>query len=50
VLPDQLVGVADTLAFPLQPEQVGSWLLRIQPSMELSEIVSPWKAPATVNG
>jgi prepilin-type N-terminal cleavage/methylation domain-containing protein len=49
VLPDQLVGVADTLAFPLQPEQVGSWLLRIQPSMELSEIVSLWRTPATID-
>jgi prepilin-type N-terminal cleavage/methylation domain-containing protein len=35
--------------FPLQPEQVGSWLLRIQPSMELSEIVSLWRTPATID-
>jgi prepilin-type N-terminal cleavage/methylation domain-containing protein len=51
VLPAHLVGVADTspVAFPLQPEQVGSWLLRIQPFMEASEIVSLWAKPATLD-
>ena len=49
VLPDQLVGVADTLSFPLKPEQVGSWLLRIQPYMELGEIVSMWRTPGTLD-
>jgi prepilin-type N-terminal cleavage/methylation domain-containing protein len=50
VLPKHLVGVAeDPVTFPLQPAQVGSWLLRIQPFMETSEVVSLWSQPATVD-
>ena len=50
VLPKHLVGVAsDPVTFPLQPDQVGSWLLRIQPFMEAREIVSMWNQPATLD-
>jgi prepilin-type N-terminal cleavage/methylation domain-containing protein len=51
VLPAHLVGVAERnpVSFPLQPAQVGSWLLRIQPFMETSEIVSLWSQPATLD-
>ena len=50
VLPDHPVGVAEApFSFPLKPEQVGSWLLRIQPFMESSEIVSLWRTPATID-
>jgi prepilin-type N-terminal cleavage/methylation domain-containing protein len=46
VLPAHLVGVAETpITYPLKPEQVGSWLLRIQPFMETSEIVALWSTP-----
>lgn len=50
VLPEHLVGVADDpLSFPLQADQVGSWLLRIQPFMEATEIVSLWNKPGTLD-
>ncbi|MFM7291606.1 MAG: DUF1559 domain-containing protein, partial [Planctomycetia bacterium] len=51
VLPAHLVGVAERapVDFPLQPAQVGSWLLRTQPYMEASEIVSLWSQPDTLN-
>lgn len=50
VLPAHLVGVAERpLAFPLKPEQLGSWLLRIQPFMDAGEIIALWAAPATVD-
>ena len=50
VLPKHLVGVADDpVTFPLQSDQVGSWLLRIQPFMEAREIVSLWSQPATLD-
>lgn len=50
VLPAHLVGVADDpVTFPLQPDQVGSWMLRIQPFMEAREILSMWNQPATLN-
>jgi prepilin-type N-terminal cleavage/methylation domain-containing protein len=51
ILPEHLVGVADRspVAFPLQPSQVGSWLLRTQPFMEADEIVSLWNKPATLD-
>jgi prepilin-type N-terminal cleavage/methylation domain-containing protein/prepilin-type processing-associated H-X9-DG protein len=46
VLPAHLVGVADSpITYPLKPEQVGSWLLRIQPYMEASEIIGLWNTP-----
>jgi prepilin-type N-terminal cleavage/methylation domain-containing protein len=50
VLPAHLVGVADGSppAFPLQTDQVGSWLLRVQPYMELSEVVTLWRKPDTL--
>ncbi len=49
VLPAHLVGVAESpIAYPLKPEQVGSWLLRTQPYMEANEIVSLWSTPATL--
>ena len=45
-----LVGIGDDpLEFPLRPEQVGSWLLRIQPFMEEDEIVSLWNQPQTLD-
>jgi len=45
-----LVGVADDpVTFPLQSDQVGSWLLRIQPFMDAREIVSLWSQPATLD-
>jgi prepilin-type N-terminal cleavage/methylation domain-containing protein len=48
-LPAHLVGVADSpISYPLKPEQVGSWLLRTQPYMEASEIVSLWSTPGTL--
>lgn len=49
ILPDHLVGVAgpeDTL--PPRLEQVGSWLLRIQPFMEEPAAPAIWKRPTTV--
>jgi type II secretory pathway pseudopilin PulG len=50
VLPAHLVGVAENpISYPLQPDQVGSWLLRIQPFMEASEIVGQWQTPATLD-
>lgn len=50
VLPKHLVGVADdSVTFPLQSDQVGSWLLRIQPFMEAREIISLWSQPATLD-
>lgn len=50
VLPAHLVGVAERpVTFPLKPEQVGSWLLRIQPYMDASEILALWSAPATLD-
>lgn len=50
VLPAHLVGVAEAgPTFPLQPDQLGSWLLRVQPYMEHSEIVSLWSTPATLD-
>ena len=50
VLPKHLVGVTDgTLRFPLQTEQVGSWMLRTQPFMELSEVITLWQAPRSLD-
>jgi prepilin-type N-terminal cleavage/methylation domain-containing protein len=51
VLPEHLVGVAERnpVDFPLQPTQVGSWLLRTQPYMEAGEIVSLWSRPETLD-
>lgn len=50
VLPAHLVGVAERpVTFPLKPDQVGSWLLRIQPYMDASEILALWSAPATLD-
>jgi prepilin-type N-terminal cleavage/methylation domain-containing protein len=50
VLPEHLVGVADDpVTFPMQSDQVGSWLLRIQPFMEAREIISLWSQPATID-
>jgi len=49
-LPAHLVGVAESpLTFPLKPEQVGSWMLRVQPYMESGEIVSMWATPTTLS-
>ena len=40
-----LVGIGDDpLEFPLRPEQVGSWLLRIQPFMEEDEMQRPQRS------
>lgn len=50
VLPAHLVGVADDpISYPLQPDQLGSWLLRVQPYMESGEVVGLWQTPATLN-
>ena len=50
VLPDQLVGVAGQGdGFPPRDEQVGSWLLRIQPYMEQSAVVGLWRTPTTID-
>ena len=50
VLPKHLVGVTDSaLTFPLVTDQVGSWILRIQPYLELSEIVGLWRSPMTLD-
>ena len=49
-LPKHLIGVGEApVTFPLQSDQVGSWLLRIQPFMEAREIVSLWSQPATLD-
>ncbi len=49
VLPEHLVGVAGPEdVFPPRLEQVGSWLLRIQPFMEEPAAPAIWKRPTTL--
>ncbi len=49
VLPDHLVGVGGPEdVFPPRLEQVGSWLLRIQPFMEEPAAPAVWKRPMTL--
>ncbi len=44
------IGIYDPpLAFPMGTERLGSWLLRVQPYMELSDIVSLWQKPMVLN-
>lgn len=49
VLPNHLVGVGSTEdPFPPRIDQVGSWLLRIQPFMEEPVAADIWRRPTTL--
>jgi type II secretory pathway pseudopilin PulG len=44
------IGIYDPpLSFPLATDRIGSWLLRVQPFLELSEIVSLWQKPQVLD-
>lgn len=48
-LPDHLIGIGSQEPFPPRLEQVGSWLLRIQPFMEESTAPDMWARADTLD-